>query len=215
MHQAGLIRAIASSLDCLAGVIIGVAALPHSILKADFKQARAALARIDDAASPGRVRKRTSPRGWRAPLPPRVRRAGSTGRSICVTCSSIAAAASNWGSISRSRRFCLARTASPHPARAAYHTFPATRAVGYRGFIDTPWNMVLDEEGARTLGLMNSTVLVLEAAQGNCSISGGGGALIPAIFASPQINGRTGHRNSRQASADTHPVRCLSNPAWG
>lgn len=30
MHQAGLIRAIASALDCLAGVIIGVAALPHS-----------------------------------------------------------------------------------------------------------------------------------------------------------------------------------------
>ena len=32
MHQAGLIRSIASSLDCLAGVIIGVAALPNSIL---------------------------------------------------------------------------------------------------------------------------------------------------------------------------------------
>jgi len=51
MHQAGLIRAIACALDCLAGVIIGVAALPQSILKADFKQARALLARINGAAN--------------------------------------------------------------------------------------------------------------------------------------------------------------------
>ena len=40
-------------LICLAGVIIGVAALPQSILKADFKQARAVLARIDGTASAG------------------------------------------------------------------------------------------------------------------------------------------------------------------
>ena len=53
MHQAGLIRGIASALDCLAGVIIGVAALPQSILKADFKQARAVLARVDGTASAG------------------------------------------------------------------------------------------------------------------------------------------------------------------
>jgi len=53
MHQAGLIRAIASALDCLAGVIIGVAALPKSILTADFKGARKTLKAIKGANSVG------------------------------------------------------------------------------------------------------------------------------------------------------------------
>lgn len=35
IHQAGIIRALASALDCLAGVIIGVAALPMSVLRAE------------------------------------------------------------------------------------------------------------------------------------------------------------------------------------
>jgi hypothetical protein len=87
------------------------------------------IARPASLAQPvtGRRRRPTSPRGWRAPLPPRVRRAGSTGRLICGTCLSTAVGASNWGSICRLRRFCLDRTASPHPARAVYHTCPAIR----------------------------------------------------------------------------------------
>jgi hypothetical protein len=43
VHQAGIVRALASSLDCLAGVVIGVVALPMSILRADFDRARARL----------------------------------------------------------------------------------------------------------------------------------------------------------------------------
>jgi hypothetical protein len=53
MNLAGMVRSLASALDCLAGVITGVAALPLSILKADLKFARAALQRIDATANPG------------------------------------------------------------------------------------------------------------------------------------------------------------------
>ncbi len=44
IHRVGLVRALASALDCLAGVIIGVAALPVNILRADFQRTRRALA---------------------------------------------------------------------------------------------------------------------------------------------------------------------------
>ncbi|MGA2433888.1 MAG: hypothetical protein ABSG25_01240 [Bryobacteraceae bacterium] len=53
IHQSGIIRALASALDCLAGVIIGVAALPTGILRADFARARTSLNRITGAASQG------------------------------------------------------------------------------------------------------------------------------------------------------------------
>jgi len=36
LHVAGVFRAVGSALDCLAGTLIGVAALPRPILKADF-----------------------------------------------------------------------------------------------------------------------------------------------------------------------------------
>ena len=38
LHMGGLLRAIGSALDCLAGVTIGVAAIPLSILRADFSR---------------------------------------------------------------------------------------------------------------------------------------------------------------------------------
>jgi hypothetical protein len=53
IHQAGIIRALASALDCLAGVVIGIAALPMSSLRADFDRARAKLAKINGAAHAG------------------------------------------------------------------------------------------------------------------------------------------------------------------
>ncbi len=43
IHRVGLVRALASALDCLAGVIIGVAALPVKILFADFRRTSEAL----------------------------------------------------------------------------------------------------------------------------------------------------------------------------
>jgi hypothetical protein len=125
MHQAGLIRGIASALDCLAGVIIGVAALPQSILKADFKQARAVLARVDGTASAGAE----AQADFAAQLEAAIAAAGPLGwldwtldlRNMLST----AATASNWGSICRSRLSCWDRTAIPHPALAAFRICPA------------------------------------------------------------------------------------------
>jgi hypothetical protein len=54
-HYAGIVRALASALDCFAGVIIGVAALPMSILRVDFVGARATLNRIRGATNDGKM----------------------------------------------------------------------------------------------------------------------------------------------------------------
>jgi hypothetical protein len=169
MHQGGLIRAIASSLDCLASVIIGVAALPHSILKADFKQARAVLARIDGAASAGAK----AQADFAARLEGAIAAAGPQGwldwtldlRNMLVH---------------RGRRIELGQYLPITPVLLGPDGKPAPRArrvshlpcdpgrSDIEVFIDTPWNMVLHEEGTRTLqGLMNSTVLLLEAAAGH------------------------------------------------
>jgi hypothetical protein len=169
MHHAGLIRAIASSLDCLAGVIIGVAALPHNILKADFKQARTVLARINDAASAGAK----AQADFAARLESAVAAAGPQGwldwtldlRNMLVH---------------RGRRIELGQYLPITPVLLGPDGKPAPRArrvshlprdpgrSDIEVFIDTPWKMVLHEEGTRTLqGLMNSTLLLLEAAAGH------------------------------------------------
>jgi hypothetical protein len=169
MHHAGLIRAIASSLDCLAGVIIGVAALPHNILKADFKQARTVLARINDAASAGAK----AQADFAARLESAIAAAGPQGwldwtldlRNMLVH---------------RGRRIELGQYLPITPVLLGPDGKPAPRArrvshlprdpgrSDIEVFIDTPWKMVLHEEGTRTLqGLMNSTVLLLEAAAGH------------------------------------------------
>jgi hypothetical protein len=169
MHQAGLIRAIASSLDCLAGVIIGVVALPQSILKADFKQARAVFARIDSAASAGAK----AQADFAARLESAIAAAGPQGwlewtldlRNMLVH---------------RGRRIELGQYLPITPVLLGPDGKPAPRArrvshlprdpgrSDIEVFMDTPWNMVLHEEGTRTLqGLVNSTVLLLEAAAGH------------------------------------------------
>ena len=40
LHTVGIIRALASALDCLSGTIVGVIGLPTNILRADFKRVR-------------------------------------------------------------------------------------------------------------------------------------------------------------------------------
>jgi hypothetical protein len=57
MHQAGVIRAIASSLDCLSGIVAGVAAVPVGIKTCDFRAVRTWLASVK-GARPGRVKQR-------------------------------------------------------------------------------------------------------------------------------------------------------------
>jgi hypothetical protein len=166
MHQAGMIRAIASSLDCLAGVIIGVAALPQSILKADFRQARTVLARINDAANAGAK----AQADFAARLESTITAAGPQGwldwtldlRNMLVH---------------RGRRIELGQYLPITPVLLGPDGKPAPRArrvsrlprdpgrSDIEVFIDTPWKMVLHEEGTRTLqGLMDSTVLLLEVA---------------------------------------------------
>ncbi len=46
LHTGGFLRAIGSAFDCLAGVIIGVAAIPQSILRADFTKVMVYLRRL-------------------------------------------------------------------------------------------------------------------------------------------------------------------------
>ncbi len=165
MHSAGLIRAIASSLDCLAGVIIGVAALPVSLLKSDFKQVRALLGRINSATSPGEKAQvdfseqleksiaAAGPQGWidwtldfRNMLVHRGRRI-ELGQFLPIT--------------------PVLLGPDGQPVVRMRHTSHLPRDPGRSDievFIDTPWDNVLQEEEARTLeGLKNSTALLLEA----------------------------------------------------
>jgi hypothetical protein len=46
LHTAGFFRAIAGALDCLGAAIVGIAALPINILRADLREARRAFNRI-------------------------------------------------------------------------------------------------------------------------------------------------------------------------
>lgn len=58
LHAVGVVRALASALDCFGAVIVGVAALPEEILRAGFGRARRALGRVADS-SPGAQAQRT------------------------------------------------------------------------------------------------------------------------------------------------------------
>jgi hypothetical protein len=63
LHLVGIIRALASAFDCMAGVIIGVAALPNDILKADFRAVRSSLNRLqtkDRADAGAKLQKRVA-----------------------------------------------------------------------------------------------------------------------------------------------------------
>lgn len=51
LHYVGCVRALAGALDCVAGTIIGVSALPTSILRADFRKVRRLLAERTVAAA--------------------------------------------------------------------------------------------------------------------------------------------------------------------
>ena len=53
LHIAGFFRAVGSALDCLGGAIIGVLALPASILKADIDKAMSSLDRVKNPVTDG------------------------------------------------------------------------------------------------------------------------------------------------------------------
>ena len=51
LHVAGMVRALAGALDCMAGSIIGVVALPTRILRADFGVVRSMLKKVAEKPS--------------------------------------------------------------------------------------------------------------------------------------------------------------------
>lgn len=56
LHVVGVARALSAALDCLGGTVIGVLALPSSMLRSDLDGARRVLARLEDDHSAGRRR---------------------------------------------------------------------------------------------------------------------------------------------------------------
>ncbi len=156
IHRVGLVRALASALDCLAGVIIGVAALPQNILRADFQRTRKAL------------RKSTltqKQKDFASGLEGKIVDAGPAGwldytfdyRNMVVH---------------RGRRLELGQRA-PGSVYTAHGT-PSTRRVTHlprdparsevEVFLDNPQALVLTEEEETTLsGLLESTTFLLNA----------------------------------------------------
>jgi hypothetical protein len=164
IHQAGIIRALASALDCLAGVIIGVAALPTSILQADFDRARTRLGKITGAANDGEKMQAH----FSARLEASIVASGPPGwldwtldfRNMLVH---------------RGRRFEYGQFVPRTPALFGADGRPVLRArrvthlprdpgrSDVEVFLDTPWTMVVGEERERTLqGLIGSTKSLLE-----------------------------------------------------
>jgi hypothetical protein len=164
IHQAGMIRALASALDCLAGVIIGVTALPMSILRADFDKARAKLAKINGALNVGTNMQAQ----FAAQLEAGISAAGSQGwldwtldfRNMLVH---------------RGRRIELGQylPITPVLRGADGQPVPRARRVAHlprdpdrsdvEVFLGMPWNTVLHEEAQQTLqGLMNSATQLVE-----------------------------------------------------
>jgi hypothetical protein len=166
IHQAGIIRALASALDCLAGVIIGVAALPISILRADFDRARARLSKVTGAANDGEKMQAEFAGRFEA----NIANCGPPGwldwtldfRNMLVH---------------RGRRFEIGQFLPKTPplfgadglpllrARRATHLPRDPGRSDVEVALDTPWTMVLGEESERTLqGLIGSTKSLVETA---------------------------------------------------
>jgi len=169
IHYAGIIRALASALDCLAGVIIGVTALPMNILKADFGKARTGLGKISGGANDGAKMQAQ----FAASLEASIAAAGPPGwmdwtldlRNMLVH---------------RGRRIEYGQFVPRTPVLYGADALPILRArrvthlprdpgrSDVEVFLDTPWTLVLSEEGERTLkGLIDSTKTLLETTANN------------------------------------------------
>jgi hypothetical protein len=165
IHYAGIVRALASALDCLAGVIIGVAALKMSILRADFAGARRRLNRISGAPNDGEKMQAQ----FAARLEAGITAAGPPGwldwtldfRNMLVH---------------RGRRFEYGQFVPRGPvlygadaqkllrARRITHLPRDPGRSDVEVFLDTPWTLVLSEDAERTLqGLIDSTKALIES----------------------------------------------------
>jgi hypothetical protein len=164
IHQAGIIRSLASALDCLAGVIIGVAALPLSILKADFGRVRAMLGKINGAANTGAAMQTqfngqledaltaAGPHGWLDWTLDFRNMLVHRGRRI------------DMGQLLLIEPVLLGQNGRPSPrTRRASHLPRDPGRSDIEVLLDSPSNTVLHEDGQRTLeGLIGSTAKFLE-----------------------------------------------------
>jgi hypothetical protein len=163
VHYAGIVRALSSALDCLAGVVIGVAALPINILRADFDKARAKLKKIAPSNDGEKMQAQ-----FAAMLEAGIADAGPAGwlewtldfRNMLVH---------------RGRRFEYGQYVPRSPALYGANAQRLLRArrvahlprdpgrSDVEVLIDAPWTLVLTEESERTLeGLIASTKALLE-----------------------------------------------------
>jgi hypothetical protein len=147
-----------------AGVIIGVTALPMSILKADFGKARTGLGKTSAAANDGAKMQAQ----FAASLETSIAAAGPPGwldwtldlRNMLVH---------------RGRRIEYGQSVPRIPVLYGADALPVLRArrvthlprdpgrSDIEVFLDTPWTLVLSEEGGRTLqGLIESTMALLD-----------------------------------------------------
>jgi hypothetical protein len=165
IHYAGIVRGLASALDCLAGVVIGVAALPVNILLADFARARAKLNRINGPDSEGAKAQAQ----LAAQIEANIAAAGPAGwlewtldfRNMLIH---------------RGRRLELGQFIPKSPVLYGADAKPVLRArrvnhlprdpgrSDIEVLVDNPWTYVLTEDDERTLrGLIKSTQVLLEA----------------------------------------------------
>jgi hypothetical protein len=169
MHQAGIARALSSALDCLGGIVIAVAALPRSILRADLAIARNELRKIDSTSTDGaRMQGR-----FAGKLEAVIVDAGPAGwldwiidmRNMLVH---------------RGRRIELGGYVPIEPTLYGPDAQPLLRArrvshlpcdpgrSDVEVFLDVPKSFVLEEEAETTFrGVMDSTVALLETAAEN------------------------------------------------
>lgn len=122
-HVAGFFRAIGSALDCLGASVVGVLALPTSLLRADLGTATRALDSNKNPATDGeRMQAEFAVRfaDWWPTLDPRV---GSTGPWTTATCWSTAA-------VDFSSRSCVLEEAKvgPSSSRERSNSSPRTPA---------------------------------------------------------------------------------------
>jgi len=165
IHYAGMVRALASALDCLAGVVIGVAALPINILRADFARARDKLNKINSADSDGAKAQAQ----FATRIEANIAAAGPPGwlewtldfRNMVIH---------------RGRRLELGQFIPKSPVLYGADAQPVLRArrvnhlprdpgrSDIEVLLDNPWTYVLTEDDEQTLrGLIKSTQVLLEA----------------------------------------------------
>lgn len=171
LHVAGVIRALSSALDCLAGTIIGVVAVPENILKADFKSVRRTLRRTVGERDPNRRNAADRLKAeFSQMLEARIQASGPDGwvdwmldyRNMLVH---------------RGRRLQIGQYAAyPGTNRTSRHEAPALRAVQHlprdpaRSDVEVhregadPTALVLTEDARTTVnGLVESTVALVES----------------------------------------------------